>query len=1770
MKDEKESVKRAVVAGKFTRERDYWLSKLSGQLEKTTFHYDFKRKRQHERKMDAVKFELTAQLFQQLIKSSKDSDHRLHIILVAGLVALLNKYTGNSDVMVGTPVYRQEREGEFINTVLILRNQLKPGMTFKELVLTVKETIVAAVENQNYSIEILLQKLGLPYSGEDFPLFDVGLLVENIQPKKYLRHIHLNLIFCFQRNPGGIPGEVVYNSSLYKSSSIEHIISGYSQLLENALNNVDMPLSQIGILTEEEKKRLLIDFNDTGTINRFVKPIHALFEEQVTKTPEAAAIAGTVITYEEFNRKANQLARLLKRTGVSTESVVGIMMEPSADMVVGLMGILKAGGAYLPIDTNLPEERVGYMLENSGAAALVTTGPVIKDLSFTALQGFENYRDIQVKLSPARPHIAEFDQLPRPDRRLINLKNYKNKIGMASVTNCMSLQATRGCPYHCLFCHKIWSKHHIYRNAENIYNEIEHYYMNGVTNFAFIDDCFNLNIEKSRRVFELIIKNNLKVQLFFPNGLRGDIMIPDYIDLMVEAGTRGINLSLESASPRLQKLLRKHLHLDKFKEVMDYIAARHPNVILEMASMHGFPTETQEEALMTLDFIKSIHWLHFPYIHILKIFPNTEMEAFALEHGVSKKDILASRNRAFHELPETLPFPKSFTRKYQADFLNNYFLNKERLMHVLPHQMEVLSETALVQKYNAYLPVEIKKIRDLIEFAQLDELQVPENYINQQEKEEGQTIFDLGPEIPPAKPDAKKILLLDLSQHFSSHHMLYRVVEQPLGLISLLTHLKERFGDKIDGRIYKSGNDFDNFQELKALVAEYPPDLVGIRTLTFFKEFFHETVSLLRQWGVKAPIITGGPYASSDYDTILKDKNVNLAVLGEGEYTLGELIDEMFKNDFKLPGYDILDRVRGTAYVAEPPGHTLEVKPSREIILLDRLKDIPMQEGTGDLGSFSSENHLAYVMYTSGSTGKPKGVMVEHQQVNNCISWMQDKFNLEPGDVMVSRTNLSFDPSVWEIFWPLYIGARIKILDEFQRKDADFLIQLMAKDTTLTMMYCPATLINIMTSLLNKKTEKPTLKLPWLIIGAEPIAMEVVKDFYEYYKGRIVNTYGPTECTINNTYYDLDRHDERSIVPIGKPVANNQICILDGNLQLVPLNLAGEICIAGASVARGYINNREKTEHAFIRNPFGKGRLFKTGDIGRWQEDGTIEIMGRTDEQVKVRGYRIELGEIRTVLSHHPAVGECIVLVRDGDQSRKAINTCKTCGITTQYPNVSINSNGTCNICELYSQNNQYIDNYFKTSAQLKQTIQDANRNKGGKYHCLLLYAGGRGAAYALYQLVDMGFNVLTATYDNGYFSKSDLGNIKKITTSLGVDHVVLTNENSDKILGESINIAATVCRGCFHTSSSLAGEYAYKHNIPVVVGATLSRGQIIENKLLMFLQQGITQEKELESEISKFQKSAPLIDKTIFEHINIDVVRDGSVYDKVKFVDFYRYFDVTNQEMISYLNNRAPYWKSRKDFAIYSTNCPIKQIGDYGHLQGKGYHYYGGATSWEKRLGHLTLENLGQDLTCKVTQKGYKNFLKRIGCQPNESVETTDKFLCAYYVPGETAEPNEGLAAGLRDYLAKQLPSYMIPNYFVPLERIPLTPNGKVDKKTLPEPRQTPIREGQTYVAPKTGMEKLIAEIWKEILHLDMVGTQDNFFDVGGSSLDIILVGSKLKDVLKKEIPVVNLFSYPTISTLANHLILEERAEKPSQPESERDYIRDKGRKRALQRRTM
>ncbi|MCP5051596.1 MAG: radical SAM protein, partial [bacterium] len=336
----------------------------------------------------------------------------------------------------------------------------------------------------------------------------------------------------------------------------------------------------------------------------------------------------------------------------------------------------------------------------------------------TYLENIKNDLVVPV-VTQARPPIPDFNSLLKPDRSLIDYSKYNDHIGIAPMKHTVSVQSTRGCPYKCHFCHKIWPKALYTRTAENMYDEFSYLYDQGIRRFVFVDDIFNMDRKNSGAFLEMIIKNKLDIQLLYPNGLRGDILTEEFIDLMAEAGTVNIDVALESACPRIQKLMMKLLRIEKFRHNINYISKKHPQIILEMEMMIGFPTETKEEALMNLDFLKQLKWVHFPNLNILKIYPNTDMFELAIKHNVPAEDIYRSTNFAYHQLPDTLPYPKSFVREFQARLMSEYILSPERLDAVIPHQVKTMTEDEIIMKYNSYLPEKITAISDICRSAGL-------------------------------------------------------------------------------------------------------------------------------------------------------------------------------------------------------------------------------------------------------------------------------------------------------------------------------------------------------------------------------------------------------------------------------------------------------------------------------------------------------------------------------------------------------------------------------------------------------------------------------------------------------------------------------------------------------------------------------------------------------------------------------------------------------------------------------------------------------------------------------------------------------------------------------------------------------------------------------------------------------------------------------------------------------------------------------------------
>ncbi|MGQ5789992.1 amino acid adenylation domain-containing protein [Serratia sp. IR-2025] len=297
-------------------------------------------------------------------------------------------------------------------------------------------------------------------------------------------------------------------------------------------------------------------------------------------------------------------------------------------------------------------------------------------------------------------------------------------------------------------------------------------------------------------------------------------------------------------------------------------------------------------------------------------------------------------------------------------------------------------------------------------------------------------------------------------------------------------------------------------------------------------------------------------------------------------------------------------------------------------------------------------SHLAYVIYTSGSTGKPKGAMNEHRGVVNRLVWMQEAYGLTAADTVLQKTPFGFDVSVWEFFWPLMVGARLVMAKPEGHKDPDYLSRAIEQYGVTTLHFVPSMLQSF---LADGQAATRCGQVVRVMCSGEALPAALVAEFYRRLpQAELHNLYGPTEAAVDVTAWHCSREADRVSVPIGRPIANTRIYLLDERGQPVPLGAVGELYIGGVQVARGYLNRPELTAERFLADPFAPGgRMYRTGDVARYLANGDIEYLGRNDQQVKIRGFRIECGEIEAVLATHPAVREAVVDARAvGDDKR--------------------------------------------------------------------------------------------------------------------------------------------------------------------------------------------------------------------------------------------------------------------------------------------------------------------------------------------------------------------------------------------------------------------------------------------------------------------------------------------------------------------------------------
>ncbi|WP_150238130.1 condensation domain-containing protein [Nocardiopsis quinghaiensis] len=438
------------------------------------------------------------------------------------------------------------------------------------------------------------------------------------------------------------------------------------------------------------------------------------------------------------------------------------------------------------------------------------------------------------------------------------------------------------------------------------------------------------------------------------------------------------------------------------------------------------------------------------------------------------------------------------------------------------------------------------------------------------------------------------------------------------------------------------------------------------------------------------------------------------------------------------------------------------------------------------------------------------------------------------------------------------------------------------------------------------------------------------------------------------------------------------------------------------------------------------------------------------------RQARLLAQEMESALLAHPEVTDCAVRYRGpADAQEDPTRRCTACGISTRYPGLSFDEEGVCGLCLMYEDERDRIHAYFGVPGTLAERLRSASEGRETSYDCLLLFSGGKDSTYVLYQLVSMGLRVMTFTFDNGFISRAALRNVERVTSALGVEHVTATHDDQERVFLESLNEHKSVCNGCFRSLLELSTRLAHERGIPSIVTG-LSRGQIIDERLSWFHSRGVFDPEEIESGLR--------LGRTAYHRGEVG----PEVLASVEVVDFFRYSDVTKDDIRDFLKLRSPMWSEPTDTGFCSSNCMINDVGVYVHTRERGFHNYESPTRWEVRLGHLARDEADSELRAPVNIARVKRMLARLGYADPESREGLEQRFTGYVV-------TRGATAGrIRSSISTGAESPPLPGRLVRVADIP-RPRGAVDEHAL---ELSPVLDGgpttETSVPPR-GHEELV-----------------------------------------------------------------------------------------------
>jgi amino acid adenylation domain-containing protein/thioester reductase-like protein len=844
--------------------------------------------------------------------------------------------------------------------------------------------------------------------------------------------------------------------------------------------------------------------------------------------------------------------------------------------------------------------------------------------------------------------------------------------------------------------------------------------------------------------------------------------------------------------------------------------------------------------------------------------------------------------------------------------------------------------------------------------------------------------------------------------------------------------------------------------------------------------------------------------------------------------------------------------------------------------------------------------NLAYIIYTSGSTGKPKGVQIIHRSLANLLISMQREPGLTAEDTVLAITTFSFDLSVPDLYLPLIVGAKLRLIERKVASDATQLAKVLSEPGVTFVQATPASWRLVLAA---DWKGNQNLKV---LCGGDAVPRSLANQLLGKVDS-LWHMYGPTETTVWSMLHKVEL--EENIIPLGRPIANTQIYLVeelvrrqDDILTLVPVGKPGEVYIGGDGVARGYRNRPELTAQKFIPDPFSQmpgARLYRTGDFARYRSDGNIEFIGRVDHQIKIRGHRVELGDIEVVLNQHPSVRDAVVIAKEDNSGSNRL-----VGYVVPEDDLRSSSNSTDQLQQwqdiwsaTYSQSSTDSDVTFNSSGwndsftglpmpteQVSEWVNatvervlDLKPQKLLEIGCgmgLLLYriapscteyvgtdisaeaiqnieqiigqdrqkwshvTVAQKAAHELESFESRAFDTVVINSVIQYFPQVEylvevlekaislvkpggrifVGDVRNLNL-LEIFHTgIQLNQSPDSLSGEQIRQGIS---GLLTKERELVIRpdffNALKHHIP--------RISHVQNQL----KRGSS-----EDELTRYRYDVVLHVETEVLEMDEPLTLDWKLED-LSISKIYHFLQQNQPSAlrVNSIPNLRIFSEIRMAKCLTASDCP-ETVGELRqHLQKMDENAIHPEEFWSlgQKLSYGVHINWSHDAAGHFDVTLFQQSMVQQGSLVSFSTPSQESVTWDNYsnVPLQSSTQGQ-LVPQLRSFLKERLPDYMVPSTFMIMEKFPLTPNGKTDRRSLPEPRKDRPALTEEYIAPFTSLEKQLAELWSQVLEIEQIGVQDNFFDLGGHSLLATQLLALIEESIEIELPLFYLLREPTI----------------------------------------